>query len=381
MKVLSVVGARPEFIQASPVSRALRHDHDEVLVHTGQHYDFLMSQVFFQELDIPRPDYHLGVGSGSHARQTGDMLGSLEQVMLDERPDWVIVRGDTNSTLAGALVAAKLGIPLAHIEAGARSFNRAMPEEINRVIVDRISDRLFCIAPSAVANLEAEGIRTAVHYVGDVMYDAMLLYLPLAAARSTVLERLRLRSRDYVLATVHRAANTDDPGNLRGIVAALNELEETVVFPVNPRTRNALKALGLEFEPHVRDIEPVSYLDMLTLELGARLILTDSGGVTREAYFAGVPCITLREETEHVETVECGWNTLVGTDPARIVRAVRAFQPGGPRPPVFGNGRAGEKIVRILEAAGGEHGLARGRDHRGSRLQLVEACAQRPGDV
>lgn len=351
MKVLSVVGARPEFIQAAPLSSELRAKHREILVHTGQHYDYLMSQVFFRDLDIPEPDHNLGVGSGTHGRQTAEMLLRLEEVILREQPDLVLVRGDTNSTLAGALVAAKLGVRVAHVEAGARSFRRDMPEEINRLVADRLADLLFCIAPSAVGNLAAEGITSGVHYVGDVMYDALLRYRPIAESRSTILARHGLSPKRYVLATVHRASNTDDAVNLRNIVAAFNDIEEIVVFPVHPRTRKALASLGLTFHPNVRAIEPVGYLDMLALESGARIIVTDSGGVTREAYFLGVPCITLRDETEHVETVECGWNTLVGTNPERILNAVRAFRADRPRPPIFGDGTAARKIVSILEAA------------------------------
>src|SRR5262245_59128115 len=306
MKVLSIVGARPEFVQAAPVSRALRACHQEILVHTGQHYDDLMSRVFFEELAIPEPDYNLGVGSGSHGRQTGEMLGRLEEVMLRERPDWVVIRGDTNSTLAGALAAAKLYLPLAHIESGARSYQREMPEEINRLVADRVSDLLFCIAPSGVANLAAEGISAGVHYVGDVMYGAVLDNLSIARRTSDVLNRLGLDPKEYVLTTVHRAANTDDPRVLRNIVRALNALDDLVVFPVHPRTRKALNQIGATFAPHVRAIEPVGYLDMLVLESEARVIVSDSGGVTREAYFLGIPCVTLREETEHVETVGYG---------------------------------------------------------------------------
>jgi UDP-GlcNAc3NAcA epimerase len=351
VKVLSVVGARPEFIQAAPVTRALRQRHQEVLVHTGQHYDDLMSRVFFQDLALPEPDYNLGVGSGPHGRQTGDMLARLEEILLIEQPDLVIVRGDTNSTLAGALAAAKLHIPLAHIEAGARSFDRSMPEEINRLVADRVADLLFCIAPSAVENLAREGITTGVHYVGDVMYDAVLTFLPRARERSTILARLGVVPRGYILATVHRAANTDNPYMLERIVTALATLDEPVVFPVHPRTRKALARLGATFPPHVRAIEPVGYLDMLALEDGARVILTDSGGVTREAYFLGIPCVTLREETEHIETVIYGWNTLAGTDPARIRAAVARARPAGPRPPVFGDGTAAEAMVTLLDRA------------------------------
>jgi UDP-GlcNAc3NAcA epimerase len=348
MKVLSIVGARPEFVQAAPVSRALRQTHQEILVHTGQHYDYAMSQVFFNELALPDPDYNLEVGSGPHGEQTGKMLARLEAVMLQERPDWVIIRGDTNSTLAGALAASKLHLPLAHIESGARSFDRAMPEEINRLIADRVSDLLFCIAPSALENLAAEGIRDGVHYVGDVMFDAVLANLPLARSKSAILSRLNVRPKEYVLATVHRAANTECVDNLRNIVSALNQAEESIVFPIHPRTRAALAAAGLELESNVRAIEPVSYLEMLALEDNARTIVTDSGGVTREAFFLKIPCITLRLETEHVETVETGWNLLVGTDTCRILDALHNFQPGGNQPAIYGDGRAAESIVALL---------------------------------
>jgi UDP-GlcNAc3NAcA epimerase len=349
MKVLSIVGARPEFIQAAPVSRALRPAHTEVLVHTGQHYDYQMSQIFFQELDLPAPDYNLGIGSGPHGQQTGAMLAALEPVMQAEQPDWVLIRGDTNSTLAGALAASKVCLRIAHIEAGARSFNRDMPEEINRLVADRLSDLLFCISPSGVENLAAEGVTKGVHYVGDVMYDAVLHTLPLAIRRGKVLSHLGVSRQGYVLATVHRAANTDNPETLTRIVSALNALGEPVVFPVHPRARAAIGKLGVSFRPHVTAIEPVGYLDMLMLESSARVILTDSGGVTREAYFLGVPCVTLRAQTEHVETIELGWNTLVGTEPDHIIETVRHFRPTGPHPPIYGDGAAAQRIVRTLE--------------------------------
>jgi UDP-GlcNAc3NAcA epimerase len=351
MKVLSIVGARPEFIQAAPVSRALRVAHTEVLVHTGQHYDYHMSQVFFQELDLPTPDYNLGIGSGPHGQQTGAMLAALEPVLLKEQPDWVLIRGDTNSTLAGALAASKARLPLAHIEAGARSFDRDMPEEINRLVADRLSDLLFCISPSGVENLAAEGVTEGVHYVGDVMYDAVLHAMPLAIRRSEVLSRLGVSHQGYVLATVHRAANTDNPVTLTRIVSALNSLEEPVVFPLHPRAAQAIVGLGVSFRPHVRAIEPVGYLDMLMLESSARVILTDSGGVTREAYFLAVPCVTLRLQTEHVETIALGWNTLVGSEPEHILETVKHFRPIGPRPPVYGDGAAAKRIVRTLEGS------------------------------
>jgi UDP-N-acetylglucosamine 2-epimerase len=351
MKVLSIVGARPEFVQSAPVTRELRRAHEEILVHTGQHYDYLMSRVFFRDLGIPQPDYDLGVGSGSHGKQTGEMLAGLETVIVKERPDWVVIRGDTNSTLAGALAASKLNVPIAHIEAGARSFNRTMPEEINRVVADQVANLCFCISPSAVGNLAAEGISRGVHYVGDVMYDALLNALPVAIKKSQIQQSLELLPQTYVLATVHRAANTDNADNLRAIIGALNAANETVVFPIHPRTRKAIDALELVLAQNVRAIDPVGYLDMLSLERGARAIITDSGGVTREAYLLGIPCITVRDETEHVETVSSGWNVLVGANPLCIGLALRNFRPDGPRPPIFGDGTAARRIVEILTSA------------------------------
>lgn len=350
MKILSVVGARPEFIQAAPVSRVLRQKHHEVLVHTGQHYDYRMSQTFFDELGIPAPDYNLEVGSGSHAHQTGEILIRMEEVMLQEKPALVLVRGDTNSTLAGALAASKLLIPVAHIEAGERSFDRRMPEEINRLVTDRLADLFFCVSQKAVRHLAAEGIHTQVHWVGDVMLDAMLANRMLVHQRSTVLKDFDLSPRAYVLVTVHRAANTDDPERLRGIAQALNAVEERVIFPVHPRTRRALESAGIQFKGHVQLIEPVGYFDMMMLEENARLIATDSGGVQREAYFLGVPCLTLRDETEWVETVEVGWNCLVGADPEKILLAWRTFAPPAEHPPVFGDGHASEAIARHVDA-------------------------------
>lgn len=348
MKVVSVVGARPQFIKAAPVSRLLRREHVEVLVHTGQHYDENMSAVFFDELDIPTPDYHLGVGSGPHGAQTGAMLARIEEVLLAEKPDWVLVYGDTNSTLAGALAAAKLHVRVAHVEAGLRSFNRAMPEEINRVVADHVSDLLLCPSRTAVDNLAAEGITRGVHLVGDVMADALAFAAERARGRSDVLKRLGLTERGYLLATVHRAENTDDPNRLRSILAAFDALGETVVFPAHPRTRKAVEALGYAPGASVRLLEPFGYLDMVRLEQSARMILTDSGGIQKEAYWLGVPCVTLRDETEWVETVQAGWNVLVGADTARIVEAVRSFALPAKRPPLYGDGQAAERCVALL---------------------------------
>jgi UDP-N-acetylglucosamine 2-epimerase len=348
MRIVSVVGARPEFIQAAPISQALRRHHTEILVHTGQHYDYRMSQVFFEHLSLPEPDVNLEVGSGSHGEQTAEIVSRLEKTLIEQQPDLVIVRGDTNSTLAGALAASKLHIPLAHIEAGERSFNKHMPEEINRLVADRLSDALFCITHNAVRNLAEEGITHGVHYSGDVMLDALHQNLSVARQRSSILSRLHLSTDEYLLATVHRAGNTDNPDNLRSIVAAFNALREPIVFPVHPRTQAAIERLGLPFAPHVRAIEPVGYLDMLLLESHARAILTDSGGVQREAYFLSIPCITLREETEFVETVRAGWNRLVGADTDLIVTAAREFAPPVAHPPLFGDGRAADRIAEIL---------------------------------
>jgi len=357
LKIVSIVGARPQFIKAAPVSRALRESgHEEILIHTGQHYDYGMSQVFFEELGIPEPDVNLGVGSGSHGMQTGQILMRLETVLLSEKPDRVIVFGDTNSTLAGALAACKLQIPLAHVEAGLRSFNREMPEEHNRVLTDHCSHLLFCPTQTAVNNLANEGITGGVSLVGDTMYDAVLQFGQIARQRSTILSDLSLKPKGYLLATVHRAYNTDVPENLLNILSALLELNEPVLFPVHPRTRQRIAQLNGVFGSgrsagNVRLIEPVGYLDMLVLQENARVILTDSGGMQKEAFFFGVPCVTLRPETEWVETVETGWNVIAGTDPDSIVQATRRSGRPGDRPPeVFGSGNAAALIVAALNS-------------------------------
>jgi len=357
MHIVTIVGARPQFVKAAAVSRALRSRHREVLVHTGQHYDSNMSAIFFEELDIPPPDINLAVGSGSHGAQTGAMLARIEAVLLAEQPDWVLVYGDTNSTLAGALAAAKLRIPVAHIEAGLRSFNRAMPEEINRVLTDHLSNLLLCSSQTAVANLAREGIVAGVTLVGDVMADA--LRLAVERASSTILESFSVQEGAYALTTVHRAENTDDPVRLRGILSGLEKLNIPVVFPVHPRARRAIAALGWTPPPRMHLIDPVGYLAMIALMRGACVILTDSGGIQKEAYWLGVPCVTLRDETEWVETVAYGWNVLVGTDPERIVAAARQPRPTTPRPPLYGDGYAAERCVAALEAWQAEPGDGR----------------------
>jgi UDP-GlcNAc3NAcA epimerase len=350
MKIASIVGARPQFIKAAPVDKKLQGRHQHILIHTGQHYDYLMSAVFFDELHIPEPDFNLEVGSATHGRQTGDMLIRLEETLSQERPDWVLVYGDTNSTLAGALAAAKLHLAVAHVEAGLRSYNREMPEEINRVVADHLAQLLLCPTETAVDNLAQEGITQGVFNVGDVMCDALLQNLEGVDRRSHVLDSLSVRPRNYLLATIHRPSNTDDLDNLSEILAAFSESGESVLFPAHPRTSQAMARAGLQPPSTVRLLEPLSYVDMLVLERNARLILTDSGGVQKEAYLLGVPCLTLREETEWVETVETGWNLLVGSSKDRIARAVREFRPQENRPQVFGDGEASRKIVDLLES-------------------------------
>jgi UDP-N-acetylglucosamine 2-epimerase len=349
VKILTVVGARPQFIKAAPFSRAVRQRHTEVIVHTGQHYDASMSGVFFEELHIPEPDHHLGVGSGTHATQTARILERLEPVIQREAPDRLVIYGDTNSTLAAALAAAKLGVPVAHVEAGLRSYVRDMPEEINRVVADHVSAYLFAPTQTAVDNLAREGIAAGVTLTGDIMYDALLENAPIAAKRSNVLRDLALTPGGYALATVHRAANTDDPARLADIIDALALLREPVILPLHPRTRAALMGTDIEVEPPVRIVDPAGYIDMLALEQNARMILTDSGGVQKEAYLLGVPCVTLREETEWLETLEGSWNVLAGADAERILAAARRPRPTGTPPSVFGDGHAAAKMVGALE--------------------------------
>lgn len=350
VKVVSIVGARPQFIKCAPLSRELRKHVEEVLVHTGQHYDAGMSDVFFEELRIPRPDHHLGVGSGTHAGQTGAMLLRIEEVLRAVNPGLILVYGDTNSTLAGALAAAKLHVPVAHVEAGLRSYDRAMPEEVNRVLVDHVSTLLFCPTAVAARNLEREGITAGVSVTGDVMVDALEFNRALAADGSTVLERFGLAPGEYMVMTIHRASNTDDPASLRALLEAVGEVDLPVIFPVHPRTRQAIATFGAAVPPTVRMVEPLGYLDMLRLLGSARRLLTDSGGMQKEAYILGVPCVTLRNTTEWVETVEFGWNVLAGTDRDAILDAIRRPSPSGARPAVYGDGHASEAIAREIEA-------------------------------
>jgi len=357
-KLLTVIGARPQLIKAATISRTIRINEDsrlvETIVHTGQHYDERMSKIFFDELDIPLPDYNLGISGLSHGAMTGRMLESLEAVILREMPDYVLLYGDTNSTLAGALAASKLNVSVAHVEAGLRSFNMQMPEEINRIITDRVSKLLFCPTDTAIKNLAAEGITRGVHNVGDVMYDAMLHYGAKLKQRSAIFKDLELTQGKFILATCHRQENTNDPMRIIGIIAALDQISNDlpVVFPMHPGTRKRLSGLGIEASLNrLRVIEPVSYLQMIALEQGARLIITDSGGVQKEAYFFGVPCITLRDETEWVETLTYGWNRLAGTDTERIVTAYKAqldFDIDSERFQLYGDGRAADKILATI---------------------------------
>ncbi len=348
MRILSVVGNRPQFVKSGPVSVAVRaHGAEEIVLHTGQHYDPELSQIFFDELGLDPPDYRLETGSGTHAEQVARMLPGIERTVLDERPDAVVVYGDTNSTLAGALAAAKAGALVAHIEAGLRSFDPAMPEELNRMVVDRVSRLLFAPTEVAVANLRREGIIDGVRQVGDVMLDANLRLAPLARERSQALVRAEVEPGRYLLLTLHREANVR-PEKLTRIGEALRRLEEPVVFPAHPRTSAALARAGIDLGPAVRLLPPVGYLDFAALASQARVVLTDSGGVQKEAYWYGVPCVTLRENTEWVETLEHGWNRLAGSDPARILAAVRDAAPPVEHPPLYGDGRAADRIAEVL---------------------------------
>jgi UDP-N-acetylglucosamine 2-epimerase len=354
MRILTVIGNRPQFVKAAAVSRLLRASHEEVLVHTGQHYDDELSRIFFEELDVPAPDRQLDAGGGTNTAQTARILGLLEEVIAQERPDLVLVYGDTNSTLAGALAAAQAHVPVAHVEAGMRSFDRAMPEELNRVLCDHASDLLLCSTRTAVRNLEAEHAVGAVHLVGDVMADVSLAFGPIARERSTVLDDLGLEPGSYLLATAHRAGNVDDPVRLERLVEVFEALPATCVLPLHPRTAARLDASGLrarlDAAPHVRTVAPLGYLDFMRLAMDARAVLTDSGGVQKEAYLLGVRCITLRDTTEWVETVQAGWNVLVDLDADAALAALEAPPPAGERPELYGGGHAAERIVDVLSA-------------------------------
>lgn len=360
-RILTVVGARPQFIKAAAVSRAIAaHGLGEVsesILHTGQHFDANMSDVFFTELGIPAPKYNLGISGGTHGSMTGRMIEGIESIIATEKPDWLLIYGDTNSTLAGAVAASKLHVPIAHVEAGLRSFNMRMPEEINRILSDRISSLLFCPTLTAEANLRAEGLVAGIHNVGDVMYDVALHYKAQAATQSDALNRLGVVPQGFVLSTCHRAENTDDPARLSDILAALSEIARDcpVVLPLHPRTRKIISDRDLAYLlAGLILTDPLPFLDMVALEQAAALIVTDSGGVQKEAFFYGVPCVTMRDETEWVETVDLGWNVIAGAKREVIVRAALAFlaqPPLAAREAPYGQGNAAARIVEILAAA------------------------------
>jgi len=357
-KILTVVGARPQFIKAAMVSRAFSQKRGvkEVLVHTGQHYDANMSQIFLDELEIPAVDYHLGIGSHSHAKQTGDMMTAIEKVLMKEKPDCLLIYGDTNSTLAGALAAAKLHIPIAHVEAGLRSYNRRMPEEINRLVADQLSEQLFAPTKQAVSNLKSEGYADSrIKEVGDVMYDVALYYIEKAAQQSQILSRLECKKQEFILSTIHRAENTDDLARLSHIFSALARLGEVypVILPLHPRTLKSIAQHYPEFlaNKNITLIEPLGFLDMILLEKNAKLIITDSGGIQKEAFFYQVPCVTLRDETEWVETVELNWNRVVKPRDADYIyeQVMQALDVEGERGHYpYGRGNAAGLIVEHL---------------------------------
>jgi UDP-N-acetylglucosamine 2-epimerase (non-hydrolysing)/UDP-GlcNAc3NAcA epimerase len=356
VRVLTVVGNRPQFIKAAAVSGPLRAAHEEVLVHTGQHYDDALSDVFFRELGLARPDRELQIGGGSNTSQTARMLSALEPLLAETAPAAVLVYGDTNSTLAGALAAAQAGVPVAHVEAGMRSFDRSMPEELNRVLVDHMSDLLLCASQTAAENLRKESAHGAIEVVGDVMVDLACSWREQATALNGVLERYGLLAGNYLVLTAHRAGNVDDPKRLRALVALVGALPGPVIFPLHPRTRARLDSAGLLAQLHKIDgltvTEPLGYVEFAALVHGARAVLTDSGGVQKEAYLAAVPCVTLRPNTEWVETVAAGWNTLVDLDAELALAALERPAPLE-RPALYGDGKAAERCVAAVGTMGG----------------------------
>ena len=348
MKIVTIIGARPQFVKASVVSKALKEANvAEYIINTGQHYDDNMAQIFFEEMSIPKPDINLGVGSGSHGEQTARTLIGIENELFIQKPDIVLVYGDTNATIAGALAASKLHIPIAHIEAGLRSFNRLMPEEINRVVTDVISDYLFCPTKLAVKNLADEGITEQVYNVGDVMYDALLHFTQIAEKSSDALSKLNLIQKSYYLMTIHRPVNANNTDQIQQLLNVLKSSPYDIVFPLHPRTKNQMEKSGILSHPKIKFVEPVGYLDMMMLEKNAKAIVTDSGGVQKEAYLHKVPCLTLRNETEWKETVADGWNTLV-----KDIDEIPHLLNNLPRPKIwqlhYGNGNAASQIVNIL---------------------------------
>jgi UDP-N-acetylglucosamine 2-epimerase (non-hydrolysing)/UDP-GlcNAc3NAcA epimerase len=350
VRIVTIIGNRPQFVKAAAVSRRLRETFDELIVHTGQHYDDDLSRVFFEELDVPRPARELGAGTGSNTAQTARMLAALEPVLAELEPRLALVYGDTNSTLAGALAAAQAGIPVGHVEAGMRSFDRSMPEELNRLLTDHASDLLLCSTPTAVANLEREGAAGEVHLIGDVMADVSLAFRDIAEERSRIIDDLGLEPGGYLVVTAHRVGNVDSPERLEALVGMLERLPEPVVFPIHPRTRARLEAAGLmQRLVGLTIVPPLGYLDFLKLARHARALVTDSGGVQKEAYLLGVPCVTMRNRTEWTETVETGWNVLVDLD-AEAALAALANRPPAERPELYGGGRAAERLAEVVLA-------------------------------
>ncbi len=368
MKIVTVIGARPQFVKAAALSRYLKTNSQiqEIIVHTGQHYDKNMSDIFFQELDIPSPQFHLNVGSGSHAVQTGDIMKSLEKILVEVKPDVLLVYGDTNSTLAGAITATKMHIPVAHVEAGLRSFNMFMPEEQNRLLTDHIASYLFCPTDLAIANLQKENIfdqkpgkylhhkNLVVKNTGDIMYDAVLFYTEMSKKQSAILKQLSLNQGEYLLSTIHRAENTDDPQRLQSIFSAFKTISKKIILTLHPRTKKYISQYNIKIPANVTIIEPVGYLDMINLESNASVIITDSGGIQKEAFFLKVPCITMRDETEWLETVSAGWNFITSADEEKILDSYNIiendFNPNKNLSRIFGDGNAAENIIKYLIA-------------------------------
>ena len=350
MKIILVVGARPQFIKLAILSKELRENHNEIIIHTGQHYDDNMSRYFFEEMQIAKPDYNLNIGSGSHGKQTAEMLIGLEDIFLHQKPDVVITFGDTNTTLATGLAATKLNIPVAHVEAGLRSHNREMPEEINRILTDHISDYLFAPTLTAMENIKIENLYGKPFLVGDVMYDSLLYYGKIAEQKSRILKNLKLKQKEYILLTLHRPYNVDNIQKLQNIFSALKQTKRFIVLPVHPRSRKMIESTNIIIPENISIIEPLGYLDFIFLQKHSEKIITDSGGIQKEAYLNGIPCITIRPETEWIETVKAGWNVLVGDKKDQLIENCLHFKPSHNRPRYFGDGNSSKKIISILES-------------------------------